>query len=444
MNESLKTALNKMREMSVENNSIYHQYIPIITDNTSISSLGNPVLEVPQVANEFMSMLVNRIVYTQFEVKYFNNPLQVLEGDRIPLGYIGQEIYVNPAKGRKFNVDDFAGLLQKYEADVKVQYMTVNMDLQYPVTVSRHKLKQAFVSWEALDSFIDQLSNSLYNGAYIDEYKFTKYLVSGAYQNGGVVVKQITAPTTEATAKDFMRIARADYFNMQTPSSDFNAWVQAGGYGNKIVTWSNPEDIVILIRNDIRALLDVDVLASAFNIDKTTLLGNMLPIDNFNVYADDGTLLFDGSNIIAAIGDKSWFRIKRQDMYLDEFYNANNRTWQYYLNMTKMYQYSLFSNMIVYASALPTITITGLDINNTNIVEVAVGDTEGLEVNTTPAAATTPNITYTSSDTSIFTVAAKAGNNKECTITGVKAGAAVLTIAAGNVSIQCVVDVKAA
>ena len=37
----------------------------------------------------------------------------------MPLGYAGQEIYVNPAKGRQYNPEDFAGILQKYEADVK-------------------------------------------------------------------------------------------------------------------------------------------------------------------------------------------------------------------------------------------------------------------------------------------------------------------------------------
>ena len=174
MNEGLVTSLNALREMSVNGSSIYHQYIPVIDENTSISTIAEPVLTVPAVANDFMSMLVNRIVYTQFETKYFRNPLQILEGDRIPLGYAGQEIYVNPAKGRKYNVNDFAGLLQKYEADVKVQYMTLNSDLQYPVTVTRHDLKKAFTSWESLDRFIDQLSNSLYNGAYIGEYRYTK------------------------------------------------------------------------------------------------------------------------------------------------------------------------------------------------------------------------------------------------------------------------------
>ena len=205
MNEGLVTSLNAIREASVSEGTIYHQYIPVITSNTDIASFGSVVLSTPAVANEFMSRLVNRIVYTSFETRYFNNPLQILEGDRIPLGYAGQEIYVNPAKRRKFDINDFAGLLVKYEADVKVQYTQVNMDLQYPVTVSRHKLKQAFVSWDALDSFVSELSNSLYNGAYIGEYNFAKGLVSSAFKANRVQYETVTAPTTESTGKAFVK-----------------------------------------------------------------------------------------------------------------------------------------------------------------------------------------------------------------------------------------------
>lgn len=436
--QGLVNSLNRIREIS---STIYHQYIPIIDDTTDISAIGQPVLTVPQVANEFMSQLVNRIVYTQFEVKYFQNPLQVLEGDQIPLGYAGQEIYVNPATGRKFNVDDFAGLLQKYEADVKVQYFEVNLDLQYPVTVSRHKLKQAFVSWDALNEFIDSLSNSLYNGAYIDEYRFTKNLVSSAYNSNMAQIVKISAPNTEALAKEFITQARTYYLNFQTPSTEYNAWSLAGGKGRPITTWTNPNDIVFLIRNDIRAYLDVNVLASAFNIDKSTLLGNILPVDNFDVYSTEtGNKIFDGSGIIGFIGDKKWFRIKRQDMYLDEFYNANNRTWQYYLNLTKMYQYSLFSNGIIFSTSLPTVTITNLDYNDTDSINLVVGESEGLDINVTPPSANSPAITYESSDATVASIQTDDDNDRHVTVTGVKAGNATITAKAGN--IETTISVK--
>ncbi len=441
--QGLVTSLNAIREASVSEGTIYHQYLPIVDESTDIAAFGTPILNNTAVMNEFMNRLVNRIVYTSFENKYFNNPLQILEGDRIPLGYAGQEIYVNPAKGRKYDVNDFAGLLVKYEADVKVQYTSVNMDLQYPVTVSRHKLKQAFVSWDSLDNFVMELSNSLYNGAYIDEFRFTKGLVSAAFSSNQVQYETVSAISSEATAKAFTTKVRELFLNMQLPSIEYNAWAKVGGYGREILTYSRPEDIVFLIRNDVRSYLDVNVLAESFNMSKADLLGRIIPVDNFDQYDDNGTKIFDGSAIIGFIGDSSWFRIKRQDMYLDEFYNANNRTWQYYLNLTKMYNYSLFANGVVLCTSAPSVDIVSMKFTDETGLKVTAGNDIELHIETTPFPANA-TITYSSGTVANATVAAKEGNNKIAVVTGVKAGSSVITATAGNVTATYTITVEAA
>ena len=428
MNEGLVTSLNQIREISSE---IYHRYVPIIDDNTDISRFAEPILTVPEVYNEFCNALVNRIVYTQFTIKSFRNPLVVLEGDRIPLGYAGQEVYVNPAKGRTYNPNDFAGLLVKYESDVKVQYMAINMDVQYPVTFSREQLKKAFVTWGDLETFIDGLSNSLYNGAFIDEFRFTKNIVSGAYKDNKAIVEVVNEVSTEENAKAFVKKARELFLNFQLPSDKYNSWHKVDGKGRPIITWTNPEDIVILVRNDIRAYLDVEVLATAFNIDKTTLLGNMLTIDNFDVYDDEGNKIYDGSKIIGGIFDKSWFRIKRQDMFMDSFYNPNNRSIQYYLNLIKMYNFSLFANGVIFATEEPTnVPYTSLSFNTTE-VEVKNGEAEELDIVALPTRGNA-TITYTSSSESVFTVEKSATDERHCTITSVGVGEAVLTATTGT------------
>ena len=441
--QGLVTSLNAIREASVSEGTIYHQYLPIVDENTDIGSFGTPILTNTPVMNEFMNRLVNRIVYTSFENRYFNNPLQILEGDRIPLGYSGQEIYVNPAKGRKYDVNDFAGLLVKYEADVKVQYTAVNMDLQYPVTVSRHKLKQAFVSWDALDNFVMELSNSLYNGAYIGEFNYTKGLVSAAFKSNQVQYETISAINSEANAKAFLQKARELFFNFQLPSTENNAWAKVGGYGRDILTYSRPEDIVFLIRNDVRSYLDINVMAAAFNITSAELLGRIIPVDNFDQYDDDGVKIYDGSSIVAMIADKSWFRIKRQDMYMDEFYNPNNRTWQYYLNLTKMYNYSLFANAVVFCTSAPSVDIVSMKFTESAGAKVTVGDDIELHIETTPFPANA-TITYSSGTVANATVAAKTGNNKIAVVTGVKAGSSVITATAGNVTATYTITVEAA
>ena len=329
----LQTALNKMREMSVESNSIYHQYVPVVTDETTIGEFGAPILDSQNlnVLNDFIGLL-KKVVYTAVYNKTFNNPLAMLEGERMPLGQFIEDVYVNPADARGFNVNDFAGLLQKYEAKVATQYLAINSDLQYCVTITREKVRNAFTSWDQLEGLISGMVNSLFNGAYIQRYNATKGLVTGAFYGNNVQYEKITDVTDEQTAKNLIRKMRATFSKMQIPSTKFNAWNKVKGGDLALKTWSDPQDIVVLISADIEALVDVEVLAAAFNMSKTDFLGRVIVVDDFNQYNEDGTLAVDGSMIKAAIMDRAWFKIKTQDFAMDEFYNANNRTWQYYLN----------------------------------------------------------------------------------------------------------------
>ena len=441
ISEGLRTSLNEIRETSIQNNTLYARQIDEISPNSDISVLATPLLENPELMNEFMNMLIKRIVYTQLvNYKLFNNPLSFLEGDQMPLGSIGQEIFINPAKGRKFDVNDFAGLLAKYEADVKVQYMHLNSDVQYPVTITRAKIKDAFVSWANLESFVNGITQSLYNGAYIDRYNFTKGLVASSYRDNTVKVQVITEPNTEDLAKQFLTQARTLFLNFQEPSSDYNAWRQVGGYGRDVVTWSDPDDIVLLIRNDIGAYLDVNVLAQAFNIDSAKLLGRVKYIKDFTERDSQGNVIVDGSNIVAMIADKRWFRIKNQEITMDEFYNANNRTWQMYLNDVNMYQYSLFCNAVVFATSAPQVTITGLEFSEST-VSVAEGGSIEVSLSTTPAQANTPAVTFTSNATGTATV--EKIDDRHCKITGVAEGSTTITAQAGNVSANITVNVSA-
>lgn len=422
---SLKQSLNAIREIS---STIYHEYVPVIDDSTDISAFAQPILEFPVVYNEFCDVLVNKLVYSQFETMTFNNPLRVLDGDRIPLGYAGEHVYTNPAKARGFNVNDFAGVLVKYESDTKVEYHTVNSDIQYAVTVSRQQLKKAMTSWDNLAEFITQLSNSLYNGAYIDFFRYTKNIISGAYKENRGVIQTISAVSSADTAKAFVEKARELFLNFQLPSVEFNAWAKNGGAGRPITTWTRPEDIVMIVRNDIRAKLDVEVLASAFNIDKTTLLGNIITVDNFDSYDDDGTKVFDGSAIVGGIFDKAWFKIKTQDMFMENFYNPNNRTMQYYLNVIRMYNMSLFANGVIFATAQPTVPATEVKFVEDE-AEVGVGNKVTLHVVTKPFTAN-PTLSYSSSATGVATVGAQTGKYIE--ITGVDGGTATITVTDGT------------
>lgn len=425
--KGLQTALNKMREMSVDSGSIYHQYVPVVTDSTTIGEFGQPILDSQNVnvLNDFVALL-RKIVMTAVYNKTFNNPLASLEGERMPLGQFIEDVYVQAANPRGFNVNDFSGLLQKYEAQIATQYLSVNSDLQYCVTVTREKIRNAFTSWSNLEGFVAGMVNSLYNGAYITRYNQTKGLALAAFTGNNVQYETVSAVTSEATGKALLKKMRADYNKMQIPSTAFNAWNKVKGGELALKTWSDPEDIIVLISADVEANVSVDVLAAAFNMDKADFLGRVVVVDDFSQYDDEGNVAVDGSAIQAMICDRAWFKIKTQDFAMDEFYNPNNRTWQYYLNDVRMVNYSLFANAKVYATEAPSVTATAIEAAASSAT-VEEGKKVKVRFELTPANATT-TVTVSSSAEGKATAEIK---GKYVEITGVDAGAATITISAG-------------
>lgn len=431
--KGLVTALNKMREMSVQEGSVYHQYIPYITEDTTISEFARPLTDdnLEIVRNEFFGLL-KRIVFTSIDTRMFNNPLNFLEGEELPLGYAGENIHVDPAKPTQFDGEDFAGLLQKYEARIATEYLAVNSDLQYSVTVTRDKARSAFTSWGTLEEFISGIINSLFNGAYITRFNQTKALVSSAYQQGAVCVEKVDAVSDEETANAFVKKAR--YLNRMftMPSANYSGWNKkyAGDDSKlKITTWSDSADIAVVIRADVEASIDVDALSRAFNMDKADFIGRVVVVDNFDEYADDGTKIFDGSKILGLICDRRWFKIRTQYFNMTEFWNPKNLTYQYFLNDTRMVRFSLFANACVLATADPDgITISA------NESEVEVGDTLTITATTVPAGAT---VIWTSSDDSIASV-------EGGVVTGVEEGEVTISARNGNAVASMTVEVKPA
>ena len=436
----LQTALNKMREMSVDSGSIYHQYVPVVTDSTTIGEFGLPILDASNTAvlNDFIGLL-KKVVYTAVNTRTFNNPLADLEGERMPLGQFIEDVYVQPVNARGFNVNDFAGLLQKYEAQIASQILSVNSDLQYPVTITREKIRNAFTSWSNLESFVTGIINALYNGAYITRYNQTKGLVLAAYKGNNIQYETVSAVSDAATAKALVEKIRATFSKMQVPSTKYNAWNKVKGGELTLKTWSDPQDVVVLISADVDAKVSVQDLAYAFNMSEADFLGRKIVVDDFTQYNDDGTVAVDGSAIQAVVCDKAWFKIKTQDFAMDEFYNANNRTWQYYLNDVRMVNYSLFANAVAFVTSAPSIDATDLDVAQSS-VSIKAGETKKVLLTITPANATST----VTANTSAATYATASISGRYVVIEGKAAGSATITVSANGHSDTISVTVTAA
>ena len=140
------------------------------------------------------------------------------------------------------------------------------------------------------------------------------------------------------------------------------------------------------------------------------------------------------------IADKSWFKIKTQDMFMENFYNPNNRTMQYYLNVIRMYNMSLFANGVIFATDDPDVDSTDVEFIETS-ASVKAGEKITLHVKTTPFTANNA-LTYTSSATTYATVGDQTGKYIE--VTGVTAGSSTITVSDGTHSDTLSVTVTSA
>lgn len=405
-----------------QNSSAGFQDVVPTATSENIATLANILFDqsYTPMLNEFVSNLINRIGYTMVHNQVFNNPLAMFKKGAVPLGTDIQDIFTNPAQAEDYEFSDtaMAKLLTITDPDTHVAYYRRNRKDLYTVTVSREGLQGAFVSWDKFEQYISSLVNSLYNGDYIDEFRYTKQLIRGAYDNNKAIVQVVSAPNSEANDKALVKAVRKLYGKMKFPSTQYNAYSKMSGSAKPVETWTTPERIVFITTSDVLAEIDVEVLAAAFNMDKAEFLGRVVEVDNFG---DD--------NILGCICDEAFLQIYNNQFRFDEFYNARTMSWNFYLHAWDTFAISPFANAVILATAAsaPVTDISISDVTLDLSDEATTG--KAVTVTLTPEGATS-DIDFISSDTSVFTVTKV--SNTSIKLYPKKVGTGVLTAVADN------------
>lgn len=406
----------------IRNNSTeaFMEIVPSATSD-NISTLSNILFNdayAPQL-NEFVTNLVNRIALTIVRNKSFNNPLAIFKKGSIPLGTDVQEIFTNPAKAQKYEYSNTAmsKILTIMDPDTKVAYYQRNRQDMYQKTISREGLQGAFVSWEKFNEFISSITNSLYSGNYIDEFKYTKELIDGAYDNRKIITQVVTNPVDEASGNAFLKTVRGLYDMMTFPSSDYNAYSKFKGNENDtpVISWTEPDRIVLIVRADIMATVDVDSLARAFNIERADFIGRVIKVDKF-----------ENPEIVGLICDEAFFQIYDSIFRFDEQYIASTMAWNLFLHAWSTFAISPFANAVLLVTSQ---NVPATNVSMPTTTSVTVGADANVTITLTPSTATTDVTSVTSSDQTVATAKLN-GNN--VVVTGVKTGTSTVTIKTDN------------
>ena len=406
---------NVIRENSSE---VYMNTIPSATAD-NINTISNILFNdaYQPMLNEFVNNLINRIALTIVRNKSYDNPLSIFKKGSIPLGTDIQDIYENPANAEAYEYSNtaMAKLLTITDPDTHVAYYRRNRQDLYTKTIAREGLQGAFTSWENFESYIAGITTSLYSGNYIDEFKYTKGIIDGAYNDNKVIVETVSAPVDNSTSKAFVKKVRALFNKLSFPSKDYNAYSKFSGAKGTITTWTDKDRMVLIITADALAEVEVETLAQAFNLSYADMQARIVVVDKF---AND--------EIVAVLCDESWLQIYDNLFRFDEFYNARTMSWNEYLHAWGTFAICPFANAVVLATEQPK-PATAISLPDT--VSATVGTDATVTLTITPADATT-DVEFSSSDEEVFTVTKV--SNTSVKVVPVAAGTGTLTALAEN------------
>lgn len=214
--------------------------------------------------NEFIDAFVNRIGTQIVHNKSWENPLAVFKQVASRYGQTIQESAIKWIRAHAYNVDDDT-LLKVERPEAAVWYHSVNRRDRYDISIEEPDLRMAFADETGLNRLIDAIMTVPRNSDNYDEYICMVNLLAYYEANWGFFKHNTTAaPTDEASGKAFLKALRAYASKLQFPTSLYSP--VSAKYG--IPTFAKPSELVLFITADADASVDVDTLASVFQLDK--------------------------------------------------------------------------------------------------------------------------------------------------------------------------------
>lgn len=359
LNASSVDILNAIRNSASTN---YRDFVPTATNTAeSIRRIGEIIMQYTPLQNEFLNALVNRIARVIITSKMYTNPLSMFKKGLIDFGETIEEIFVNIANPHQYDVEESENKVFAREIpDVRAAFHTLNYKKFYKQTIQNKDLNQAFLSWDGITDLISKIVNAMYTAANYDEFVTTKYMLAKAILDGRLSAITVDANDAKGAVTKIKGVSNALTFM----SNNYNA---AG-----VQTFTDKNDQYLLVNSQFDSEIDVEVLASAFNMSKAEFMGHRILIDGFGtldvarlnaLFKDDPNYEEPSEDTLKALNaipavlvDKNFFMIFDNMYEFTENYNGQGLYWNYFYHTWKTFSMSPFANALVFVPAVPSVT----------------------------------------------------------------------------------------
>lgn len=346
-----------------------------------------------QYYNQFLDILVNRIGFTYVRQQAYKNPLSVFKGTKLTYGSTIQEIAPRWIKAHSYD-DENETLLKLHRPEAEVWYHSQNRRDQYPISVNVDELRTAFTDETGLNKLVASIMTVPQNSDEYDEFQIMKQLIGEYESRWGFYKEHLTSlPTDEATGKEFLTKLQTLGGKLQFPSARYS--------GTSIPVFAKPEELVLITTPEAQAGLNVNTLASLFNVELANVKYRVVLVDEFPI-----------ANAVALLTTEDFFVCSDTLYNTTSFWNPQTLTTNYYLNHWGVYSVSPFVPAILFttdeATVTPTITqtVSGITLEAEKDTMKA-GESQQLTVKLTGTISPeTPDV-YVAPDAATYTVVAK-------------------------------------
>lgn len=364
----IKTLTNSSVDIlnAIRNNASinYKDYVPQATaDSDSIREIGAVIMDYPALQNEFLSALVNRIGRVILTSKSYDNPWAMFKKGMLEFGESIEEVFVNIAKPFQYDPQVAETNVFKREIpDVRSAFHIMNYQKFYKATISNDQLRQAFLSIDGITDLIAKIVDAMYTGANYDEFQTMKYMLAKHILNG--LMNPVTIPAINSAN---MNSIVSTIKGVSNKFTFLNSKNNLAG----VMNHTPKQEQYLLVNSQFDATMNVEVLASAFNMDRAEFDGHHVLVDSFGdldierlniLFADDPTYtpistsqLEKLDTIPCVLVDSDWFMIFDNYQNFTEQYNGEGLYWNYWYHVWKTFSVSPFSNNAVFVTETPVV-----------------------------------------------------------------------------------------
>ena len=342
------------------NSSAEYQNLVPKADGTlqNLRAIGTILMDTPSLKNEFLSALFNRIGKVIITSKMYDNPWAFFKKGMLEYGETIEEIFVNIAEPHVFDQQKSESEVFKREIpDVKSAFHVLNYQTFYKQTTSDYQLKQAFLTYEGITDLIYRIIDAMTTASNYDEFLVMKYLLARRILDGDL--KSVQIPTVQTSnLKEIVGDIKGVSNDMEFLNKDYNS---AGVYTHNV-----KDEQYLLVNTKFDATIDVEVLASAFNMDKASFMGHKVLVDSFGKLdkvrlakifekdetyteiSDDDLTKLDA--IPCVLVSREWFMIFDVLQEFNEQYNGEGLYWNHWLHSWKVVSSSPFAQNALFVA----------------------------------------------------------------------------------------------